>query len=140
MNRKIIVKLKSKPISISPEYRLEYKICMLVMILHFSCRNSKGSVNKINYIMNSLCTHKSMVEMEMSRKASNICCDFDKTLSKVLNIAVLSDIVAINDGQILLLDKGEELIQLIIDNELFLNELNLLKNKKKDFITEGALK
>ena len=90
--------------------------------------------------MNALCTHKSMVEMELSKKASNIYCDFDKTLNKVLNIAVLSDIVAINDGQILLLDKGEELIQLIIDNELFLNELNLLKNKKKDFITEGALK
>ncbi len=90
--------------------------------------------------MNSLYTHKSMVEMEMSRKASNIYSDFDKTLNKVLNIAVLSDIVAINDGQILLLNKGEELIQLIIDNELFLNELNLLKNKKKDFITEGALK
>ena len=90
--------------------------------------------------MNALCTHKSMVEMEMSQKASNIYCDFDKTLNKVLNIAVLSDIVAINDGQVLLLDKGEELIQLIIDNALFLNELNLLKNKKKDFITEGALK
>ena len=53
---------------------------------------------------------------------------------------VLSDIVAINDGQVLLLDKGEELIQLIIDNALFPNELNLLKNKKKDFITKGALK
>lgn len=140
MNRKITIRLKSKPISISPEYRFEYKICMLIIILRFSCRNSKGSIKKINYIMNALCTHKSMVTMDKSKKAVDVYCDFDKTLNKVLNIAVIDDIVGIKEGQVYLLEKGQDLIQLIIDNCLFADELNLLKKKKKDFITENILK
>ncbi|URZ17194.1 hypothetical protein [Clostridium felsineum] len=140
MNRKITIKLKSKPISISPEYRFEYKISMLVIILYFSCRNNKGSIKKINYIMNSLCTYRSMMNMEKITKAVDIHCDFDKTLNKVLNLAIIDDLVCIKEGQVVLLNNGMKLVQLIIDNRLFVDELCLLEKKKKNFITESILK
>lgn len=140
MSRKLTVRLKSKPIPLLPEYRIEYKVCMLVLILFFSCRNNKGSIKKINYIMNALCTFKSMMHMDESTKVENVSCDFDKTLIKVLKIAVIDDIIVIRDGQLELLDSGHSLVQLILNNNIFIDEVNLLKNKKKNFITENIFK
>lgn len=140
MMKKISVKLKSKPISISPEYRVEYKVCMLVLILYFSCRKNKASINKINYIMNLLSTHISMVNINLLNSAENNYSDLDKTLNKVINLAIIDDIVKVDEGEVLLLDKGMELVEFIIKNLLFIEEVKLLKNKKKDFISENRLK
>lgn len=140
MMKKISVKLKSKPIAISPEYRVEYKVCMLVIILYFSCRKNKASINKINYIMNSLSTHISMENISFLKSAVNNYSDLDKTLNKVINLAIIDDIVKVEDGEVILLDKGMELVEFIINNSLFDEEVKLLKNKKKDFISENRLK
>lgn len=140
MMKKISVKLKSKPISISPEYRVEYKVCMLVVILYFSCRKNKASINKINYIMNLLSTHISMTNINFLKSAENNYSDLDKTLNKVINLAIIDDIVKVEDGEVILLDKGMELVEFIINNSLFNEEVKLLMSKKKDFISENRLK
>lgn len=140
MSRKITVKLRSKPVSISPEYRIEYKICMLVLVLKLCCIKEKGSINKVNYIMNALSTYKGITKFKTLKKASAISADLDKTLLKTINVAIFNKLIKLENGQLVLQPNGSELVDFIHENDIFKDEFNILFEKSKNFITEGQLK
>lgn len=140
MSRKIIVRIKSKPLSISPEYRLEYKLCIILIILMFSCRGNKASIKKINFLETKMDTVKGMKILRGINKVKDCVCDYDKNLYKVLKIGIINDYLGIKKGKVLLLDKGKELVKIIEDNHIFEEEVALLKEKKKDFATESIFK
>ena len=140
MPRKIIVRIKSKPLSISPEYRLQYKLCVILIILMFSCRGNKASIKKINFLETKMGTNKGMNMLRGINKVKNCVCDYDKNLNRVLRIAIINDYIGIEKGKVLLLDKGKELVRIIDANNIFQEEITLLKEKKKDFVTESIFK
>ena len=140
MPRKIIVKIKPKPLSISPQYRLEYKLCIVMIILMFSCRGNKGSIKKINYLETKMDTVDGMKKLKDIEKVKDCSCDYDKNLYTVLKVAIINDYIGIDKGKVLLLDKGRELVKLIEDNHIFEEEVSLLKEKSKDFVTESIFK
>lgn len=140
MSRKITVKLRAKPVSISPEYRIQYKICMLVLVLKLCCIKEKGSINKVNYIINSLSTYKGITKFKMLKKAPEINADLDKTLLKTIHVAIINKLIKLENGQLLLQPNGNELVDFIHKNDIFKDEFDILSEKTKNFITEGQLK
>lgn len=140
MGRKITIKLKSKPISISPEYRIEYKICMVLLVLKLCCIKERGSINKINYIINSLSTYKDINKFKVLEKAQEVNSDLDKTLLKTIKVAIANKLINLENGQLSLKPKGSELVNFIYENDIFTEEFTILSNKSKNFITEKQLK
>lgn len=120
-----------RPISLYPSYRPMYKISLILMILHYNGYGGKSSLLKLHLFSWALKSDKNLEALK-EFVASNFTRDInffgiELTLNRALNLAYAQKLISVEKGNYFLLDKGNEFVNVIIeDKELFFVEKQVL--------------
>jgi hypothetical protein len=140
-----MITFKTKPITISPEYRLMYRIGQIVLILGKASIKQTASLLKLHYFSWAMRSPTNMMSAISFSEAKVSDFDFpsiwsiEPSLNRALAFAKAEKIIEISDGKIILSNRGKLLLSAIInDPEIFIDEKDFL-SKVKSKISDAKL-
>ena len=133
-----------KPISVPVDYRPAYKIALICLILRFSCIGDKSSLLKLHLISWSLKSRenkKQLLKFIQNNKSKEISVwGIEPALNRALQLAVADSFFSYKSSSYKLEKKGAQLLKKIIDSgDIFLEEIEFLKNIGKKSLTEKSI-
>ena len=137
------LQFSKKPIPIPVDYRPMYKISQIVMILSITCIGNKSSLLKLHLLNWALKNDKNkdeVLELIKDNYTSVMTVwGIEPALNRALLFCVAEDICIIEHGKYSLTQKGEAFFKLIIDNDVFKEELEFLNFIGKRKITDNRI-
>lgn len=140
-----MITFNAKPISISPEYRVMYRIGQIVLVLGKASTRKTASLLKLHYF--SWAMRSSMNMQSAIKLASDEARDYDfanvwniePSLNRALAFAKADRIINQQNGKYKLVDRGDILLNLIeAEPDVFESEKEFLSKVKRK-ITENQL-
>ena len=138
------ISFSKKPIPLPADYRPLYKIAQIVLILKLVCRSSSSKLLKLHLFSWALKSEKNRTELRGFIN-SNFTNEFsvwgiEPSLNRALHIAVAEEICNYSNGNYTLTEKGNELYELIANDEEILSfEKAYLSQIGKNKITDSRL-
>ena len=138
------ITFSKRPISIPADYRPSYKISQICLVLKYACIGDKSSLLKLHLIswgFKNVENRKSLLKFVVSPDTSELkVWGIEPTLNRALQIAVADGFCSYLNGNYKLENKGLEFTMKIEeDNEIFSEEIELLKKIGKKGITEKSI-
>lgn len=137
------IRFSRKRVPISPELRPIYRISQIILVLHFSSTKQTASLLKLQ-LFNWGLQNEGRYERLLKLKETNYfpIISFDPFLNRALNFGVAMGVFSFNEktGKFSLTEKGGDLAQSIIKEDVFLEEKKFLEIIKKSLSDTYILK
>lgn len=122
-----------KPIALPSSYRFFYQISIFLLILEFCCQKNKGAstfkLQLLAWVLRDDEGCKSLMEVT-KLKQSNQNFKFwalDPALNRAIAFALADGFIALENEKIITAQKGEELLDYILNSDVFTHEKKILQ-------------
>jgi len=136
--------LVKRPISISTDYRLMYKISLILLVLKLNCIKSKSSLFRIHFIMWFIKNEQNMNNFYKNIDSQNIInvtnWSIEPSIIRAVRYALAEELILRDTEKYILADKGIQFVDKIMkDDNLFQKEKSFLQALGKRTVTDEKI-
>jgi hypothetical protein len=139
-------RFKRRPLAIAPDFRKDWKIALLLLILDISSRGGKSSLKRLHVINWAVRSERHQRQFEETKDATSplfaFKVRFEPAFSRAVEFAEAQKLIAwIEGGRVQLTQTGKTLVEAIKRNDEILKpERDFLMRVGKSVTEPGALK
>jgi hypothetical protein len=134
-------RFKKRPLAISPDFRKDWKIALLLLILEICSRGGKSSLKRLHVISWAIKTSKHQLAFDETRHSESHLFSFrirfEPALSRAIEYAEAQKLIAWIDGdRVQITELGQSLARTVIQREDVLSPEKQFLNRIGKSITE----
>ena len=125
------ITFEKRSVPVSPNYRILFKIALILLILYKNSRGRKSSILRLQFFIWALKSDENQLKFKIlinqNGDTSNIW-SLDPTVIRALNFAKAENLIEFENGGVILTNKGAEFINSIIKSESLTKENEFLSS------------
>jgi hypothetical protein len=139
------IRFTRRPLAIAPDFRKDWKVSLLLLILELSSRSGKSSLKRLHVIHWAIRTTNHQQQFEQTRSANTPLFAFkvrlEPAFSRAIEFAEAQKLVEWGEGgRVQITEQGRSLAKNIVQHDIMQSEVAFLKRIGKSITETEAVK